>query len=138
MILRQLLHSSIARKVNSRIADVSHQKTLLREKKGGHRAAHPQLVSLDTRPFEHSPIRVAKCLPHAPLGIGRFQVVEIGEIPADHLNGHLARNLARGVPAHSIRDDEKAAIRIGGSVKRILVTLANSADISASRNGEVH
>jgi hypothetical protein len=67
-----------------------------------------------------------------------LQIVEIGEIPTDHLYRHLARDFACGMPAHPIGDNEQTAISVGGSVKRILVTLANSADISASRNGEVH
>jgi hypothetical protein len=39
---------------------------------------------------------------------------------------------------HSVRNYEEAAMRVRGCVKRILITLANSADVSASRNGEVH
>jgi len=57
---------------------------------------------------------------------------------ADDLDRHLARNLARRVPTHPVRDYEKPAVSIGRSVERILITLSNSADISASRNSKVH
>jgi hypothetical protein len=57
---------------------------------------------------------------------------------ADDLHRHLARDLARCMPTHPIRDYEEPAVSIGRSVERILITLSNSADISASRNSKVH
>jgi hypothetical protein len=42
------------------------------------------------------------------------------------------------VPTHPVRDYEQAAVSIGRSVKRVLISLPNSADISASRNSKVH
>ena len=42
-----------------------------------------------------------------------LQVVQVGEIVTDHLDGHLARDLARGVAAHPVRDDEQPAVGVG-------------------------
>jgi len=42
------------------------------------------------------------------------------------------------VPTHAIRDYEEPAVSIGRSVERVLISLSNPADISASRNSEVH
>jgi hypothetical protein len=42
------------------------------------------------------------------------------------------------VPAHAVRDYEEPAKGVGRSMQRILITLSNSADISASRDRKVH
>jgi hypothetical protein len=57
---------------------------------------------------------------------------------AHDLHRHLARDLARRVSAHAVRDYEKPAIGVGRSMQRILIALSNSADISASRDRKVH
>ena len=57
---------------------------------------------------------------------------------AYHLDRHLARDFARGVPTHAVRDYEQPAVSVGRSVERVFITLSNPADISASRNSEVH
>jgi hypothetical protein len=57
---------------------------------------------------------------------------------AHDLHCHLARDFAGRVPTHPIRDYEQSAVSVGRSVKRVLITLSNPADISASRNSKVH
>jgi hypothetical protein len=57
---------------------------------------------------------------------------------AHDLDRHLARDFPSRVPAHAVSDYEQAAISVGRSVERVLITLSNSTDISASSNRKVH
>jgi hypothetical protein len=70
--------------------------------------------------------------------VRRLQIVEVRELVAHHLHGHLARDFTRCMPTHPVRDYEQPAIRVGRSVERVFITLSNPADISASRNSKVH
>ena len=56
----------------------------------------------------------------------------------DHLHRHLAGDFAGGVPTHAVRDYEEPAVSVGRSVKRVLISFPNPADISASRDSQVH
>jgi hypothetical protein len=42
------------------------------------------------------------------------------------------------VPAHAVRNYEQPAISVCRSVERVLITLSNSTDISASSNSKMH
>jgi hypothetical protein len=66
------------------------------------------------------------------------QVVQVGQVVADHIHRHLARDLAGRVPTHPVRDYEQAAVGVGRSVQRVFISLSGSAYISASRNSKVH
>jgi hypothetical protein len=70
--------------------------------------------------------------------IRRVEIVQIGEIVADYLHRHLARDFPSRVPAHAVRDYEQPAISVSRSVERVLITFSNSTDISASSNCKVH
>jgi hypothetical protein len=67
-----------------------------------------------------------------------IQIVQVGQVVTDHVHRHLARDFARRVPTHPVRDYEEAAVSVGRSVQRVFISLSDSADISASRNSKVH
>src|SRR5438270_6776130 len=138
MILGELAQHPVAYEIDSRIADMTHKVAGLRQQKRRYRAAHSELVALGACPLVDCAVGVPQGAGYALVRIVSFKIVQVGELVADHLHGHFAGDLARCVSAHAVRDDEEPAVCIGGSMKRVLISLANPADISASRNSEVH
>src|SRR2546421_12998685 len=55
------------------------------------------------------------------------QTLEGPELARDEAHGHFARDFARGVPAHPVRDHEDAPVRDDEEV--VLVPRPNDADI---------
>jgi hypothetical protein len=76
-------------------------------------ASHTELVPLGTGSLVDGPIGVTQGPRDFRMRVWSFQVVQVGEIVTDHLDCHLARDLARGVTAHPVRDDEQPAVSVG-------------------------
>ena len=129
---------SVADHVDARVPDVAHHVPGFGKQERRDRAPHAQFVPFGSRPLENGAIGIAQGVRDAVVRVGRFQIVEVRELVAHHLHGHLARDFPRRVSTHPVRDYEQPAIRVGRSVERVLITLSNSADISASRNSKVH
>ena len=106
MVLGQLAHLSIAHQVDARISDMPDEELCFREEERRDGAAHPQLVALGAGALVDCPVGVAQRPRYPSVDVRSIQVVEVGEIVADHLDSHLARDFARGVPTHPVRDYE--------------------------------
>ena len=101
-------------------------------------ASHAELVALCAGALVDCAVRVAKRPGDPSVRVRGLQIVEVGEVVADHVHRHLARDFAGGMPSHPVRDYEQPAVSIGRSVQRVFITFSDSADISACRNGKVH
>jgi hypothetical protein len=138
MIFGQLPHLAIAHEINPGVTDVADEISGLRQKQRGDGTAHSQLVAFCSCSLVNGSIRIAESTGDFFVCVGSLEIIEVGELVAYHLDRHLARDFARRVPTHPVRDYEQPAVSVGRSVERVFISLSNPADISASRDSKVH
>ena len=89
----------------------------LREEECGDGTSHPELVALGASALVYGPVGVAERPRDPRMRVLSLQVVQVGQVVADHVHRHLARDLAGRVPTHPIRDYKQAAVSVGRSVQ---------------------
>jgi hypothetical protein len=140
VIFGQLVRATVAKQVDAAVADVAHHRLLAGREQRHHRGAHAALArvargdGVDVRArLEDGALHqlgdVLAALDGGRLGERFEQRPAALERLADGLDRLGARDLARGVPAHSIGDDVEAQ-RIVGE-ERVLIVLALAPDIGA-------
>jgi hypothetical protein len=84
------------------------------------------------------PIRHLERATHALRGTAIVEVPNRGELSFERLNRHLARDLAGGMAAHAVRDDEQPVIAFRVDGKIIFVPRPDHTDVGSGSVKQTH